>query len=196
MNSSWGLNLLHFALSWSQSVLLQLVSKHISNLNLLERTWRPKKSKHKIGEAYVKSLSLTLLKHVFLTPNQDPWSDKSSCRYEDGEKNWNVLETSELSWPWLWKIWMESMLIPNSRIPISTSLSIYAGGGGMAWWEKIYFIYVCLDKDTNWYLFFIEIFVNSFKERMSFRSESSYKFSLKGSFLLYGIIKYQLYFNF
>lgn len=130
MNSSWGLNLLHFALSWSQSVLLQLVSKHISNLNLLERTWRPKKSKHKIGEAYVKSLSLTLLKHVFLTPNQDPWSDKSSCRYEDGEKNWNVLETSELSWPWLWKIWMESMLIPNSRIPISTSLSIYAGGGG------------------------------------------------------------------
>lgn len=129
MNSSWGLNLLHFALSWSQSVLLQLVSKHISNLNLLERTWRPKKSKHKIGEAYVKSLSLTLLKHVFLTPNQDPWSDKSSCRYEDGEKNWNVLETSELSWPWLWKIWMESMLIPNSRIPISTSLSIYAEGG-------------------------------------------------------------------
>lgn len=129
MNSSWGLNLLHFALSWSQSVLLQLVSKHISNLNLLERTWRPKKSKHKIGEAYVKSLSLTLLKHVFLTPNQDPWSDKSSCRYEDGEKNWNVLETSELSWPWLWKIWMESMLIPNSRIPIFTSLSIYGGGG-------------------------------------------------------------------
>lgn len=93
--------------------------------------WRPKKSKHKIEEVYVKSLSLTLLKHVFLTPNQDPWSDKSSCRYEDSEKNWNVLETSALLWPWLWKIWMESMLIPNSRIPISTSLSIYWAGDGL-----------------------------------------------------------------
>lgn len=100
------------------------------NPSWLERLWRPKKSKYKMGWAYVKSINLTLLKHVFHTPKGAP----NVTRMQVVMKTVQKLEcpgNSELLCPQLWKIWMERTQSPNPQNP---RLLVYKMGHNMGWY--------------------------------------------------------------